>query len=112
MADVILTPTPSVQGGVAAAPVAMAIANTYIVRNNGRVLLHLVKTGAGAAVITITTPKTVSGLDVEEQTVNVPATTGDVWAGPFNPTTFNDTSGDMRVTTDEDTSITIEAIQV
>lgn len=112
MADVILTPTVAAQGGTPAVPSAMAVADTYIVRNSGRVVLHFVKTGAGAAVITITTPKQVSGLDVEEQTVNVPATTGDVWAGPFNPGTFNDASGDMRCVTDEDTGITIEAVQV
>lgn len=112
MADDILTPTPAAQGGTTAAPTAMDAADTYIVRNNGRVLLHFVKTGAGAATITIQTPKTVNGLAVAEETVAVPATTGNVWAGPFNPNTFNDASGDMRFTTDEDTGITVEAIQI
>ncbi len=112
MADETLPLTASAQGGATAVPVSMAIGTNYIVRNDGRVLLHFVKTGAGAAVITIVTPKTVSGLAVAEQTVAVPATTGNVWAGPFNPDTFNDANGDMDVSTDEDTAITIEAVQI
>ncbi len=112
MADVPLTPTLSTQAGVAATPTAMAAADNYIVRNNGRVLLHFVKTGANPATITVISTKTEGALAVEDQTFVVPATTGDVWAGPFNPGTFNDPSGDMDVATDEDTSITIEAVQI
>jgi hypothetical protein len=112
MADATLAPTVAVQGGIAANPTSMAAADNYIVRNNGRVLLHFVKTGAGPATISIVTPKTVSGLAVAELTLVVPATTGNVWAGPFNPDTFNDGSGDMDVSTDEDTGITIEAVQI
>ncbi len=112
MGDVTLDPTVAVQGGIAADPVVMAAADNYIVRNDGRVLLHFVKTGANPATITVVTPKTVSGLAVAELTFVVPATTGDVWAGPFNPDTFNDGSGDMDVSTSEDTAITIEAVQI
>ncbi len=112
MANVILVPTVSVAGGIAAAPVSMATADNYIVRNNGRVLLHFVKTGANPATITIVTPKTISGLAVVEQTFVVPATTGDVWAGPFPRDTYNDNSGDMDVSTSEETAITVEAVQV
>lgn len=112
MANVTLPPTASDLDGTTAVPVTMAIADNYICRNNGRVLLHFVKTGAGAAVITIVTPKTVNSLALADQTIAVPATTGNVWAGPFPPDTFNDNSGDMDISTDEDTAITVEAIQV
>ena len=112
MGDVTLPPTESVQGGINASPVSMATADNYIVRNNGRVILHFVKTGAGAAVIPVVSPKTINGLAVAEETFTIPATTGNVWAGPFTPDTFNDNSGDMDVSTDEDTGITIEAIQI
>jgi len=90
----------------------MAIADNYIVRNNGRVLLHFVKTGAGAATITVVTPNTVGGLAIAEQTFVVPATTGNVWAGPFDPGIYNDASGDLDVSTSEDTAITVEAVQI
>lgn len=112
MADQTLAPTAAAPGGTAASPTAMDAADNYIVRNDGRVLLHFVKTGAGDADITIVTPKTVGGLAVADQTFTVPATTGNVWAGPFDPDIYNDASGDLDVSTDEDTGITIEAVQI
>lgn len=112
MADSTLTPTAAAASGTAASPTAMAVGTNYIVRNDGRVLLHFVKTGAGNANITIVTPNTVGGLAIADQTFVVPATTGNVWAGPFPPSIYNDASGDMDVSTDEDTDITIEAIQI
>ena len=112
MANVTLTPTAAVPGGVASSTQAMATADNYICRNDGRVLLHFVKTGANAATITVVTQKTVGGFAVADQTFTVPATTGDVWAGPFNPDIFNDASGDMDISTSEETAITVEAIQI
>ena len=112
MANVVVAPVVSKAGGVSAAPQTMATADNYIIRNNGRVLLFFRKTGAGAATITIKTPKVVSGLAVAEQTLVVPATTGEEWAGPFNPDTFNDTSGDIDVATSEDTAITMDVVQI
>ena len=112
MAPVTVAPIVAVPGGIANVAQAMATADNYIVRNNGRVLLHFEKTGAGAAVVTIITPKTVGGLAVAEQTVAVPATTGDVWAGPFNPDIYNDANGDMDLSTDNDVGMTFEPIQI
>ena len=112
MAIVVVTPVLAAPGGIAAAPITMAIADNYAVRNNGRVLLFFRKTGAGAANITLVTPKTVSGLAVAELVFVVPATTGEVWAGPFTPETFNDPSGDLDVSTDEDTLLTMDAVQI
>jgi len=112
MGDVTLAPTAAVPTGIASSTQAMAIADNYIVRNNGRVLLHFVKTGAGAATITVVTPNTVGGLAIAEQTFVVPATTGNVWAGPFDPGIYNDASGDLDVSTSEDTAITVEAVQI
>ncbi len=112
MADVVLALTQAAPTGVAAVPITMAIADNYKARNNGRVLLHFVKTGAGNANITIITPKTVGGLAVAEQVFVVPATTGDVYAGPFPADIYNDVSGDLDASTDEDTGITVEAIQI
>lgn len=111
MADSTLAPTAAAASGTTANPTAMAVGTNYIVRNNGRVLLHFVKTGAGSANITVVTPGTVGGLAIADQTFVVPATTGNVWAGPFPPSIYNDASGDLDVSTDEDTGITIEAIQ-
>lgn len=113
MSNVTLTPIIAAPGSVdGSSPQAMATADNYIVRNNGKVLLHFIKVGANAATITIVTPKTVGGLAVAEQTFVVQATTGIEFAGPFPPDLYNDASGDMDVSTSEETGITIQAIQM
>ena len=113
MANVTLVPLVASPASVdGSTPQAMATADNYIVRNDGKVLLHFIKTGANPATITIVTPKTVGGLAVAEQTFVVAATTGVEFAGPFPPDLYNDGSGDMDVSTSEDTAITIQAIQL
>jgi hypothetical protein len=113
MGDVTLVPLVAAPGSVdGSTPQAMAAADNYIVRNNGRVLLHFIKTGANPATITIVTPKTHGGLALAEQTFVVDATTGVEFAGPFPPEIYNDTSGDMDISTSEETAITVQALQI
>ncbi|KKN04000.1 hypothetical protein LCGC14_1102110 [marine sediment metagenome] len=113
MGDVTLTPIQAVPGSVdGSTPQAMAAADNYIMRNDGKTILHFIKTGAGAATITIVTPKTVGGLAVAEQTFVVDATTGIEFAGPFPPDLYNDPSGDIDISTSEDTAITVQAIRL
>ncbi len=112
MADVILTPQKAGAGGVTPTRTALATGNTYIVRNGGNTLLAFIKTGAGEAIITVQTPATLGGLAVAERTITVVATTGDVMAAGFAPAVYNDSSGDLRFTTDEGTGITCAVIAV
>ena len=102
-------------GAAGAAPTrngALSIADTYLVRNDGQVLLLFEKSGAGACTVTIQTPVQVGGLAVAERTINVPATTGDVAGGPFPASIYNDALGDMRLTFSEVTGLTIAALRV
>ncbi len=113
MGNVTLTPIQAVPTSVdGTSPQAMAAADNYIMRNNGRVILHFIKTGANPATITIVTPKTVGGLAVADLTFVVDATTGIEFAGPFPPDLYNDASGDMDISTSEDTAITVQGIRV
>lgn len=113
MSDVTLVPLAVAPGSTdGSTPQAMATADNYIVRNNGRVILHFIKVGANPATITIATPKTVGGLAVAEQTFVVDATTGVEFAGPFPPEIYNDASGDMDISTSEETGITVQALQI
>lgn len=113
MADVTLTPqqcgiagiTPSYTGSLSAA-------NTYLVRNSGKVFLHFKKTGAGDCTVTLQTPITVEGLAVEEPTVTVPATTGDKMIGPFSPAVFNDQNGDLKFTLSEITGLSVAVVEL
>ena len=113
MANVTLVPLVVAPGSTdGSTPQAMATADNYICRNNGRVILHFIKVGANPATITIVTPKTVGGLAVAEQTFVVDATTGVEFAGPFPPDIYNDPSGDLDISTSEETGITVQALQI
>lgn len=112
MSEVVVPLTAAAPDGETSVPVSMATADNYLIRNNGRVLLYFAKTGANDADITILTPKTIGGLAVADQVFTVPATTGKIWAGPFPPDIYNNAAGDMDLTTDEETAITIEAVQI
>lgn len=111
MADVRITPQRPNDGGITTTRTgSLLTTDTYLVRNNGVTLLLFEKTGAGACTVTVQTPATVGGLAVAERTFTVPATTGDVIAGPFPPRVYNDTAGDLRFTLSEITGLTVAAI--
>jgi len=72
MADVTLAPQPVVAGGIAPTRTgSLSTGNTYIVRNNGRLLLMFQKSGAGECTVTVQTPATQGGLAVAERTFAV-----------------------------------------
>ncbi len=113
MANVRLVPEKVTPGGLTAAQNgSLNTADTHQVRNDGRTMLHFKKTGAGNAIITVQTPRTVNGLAIAEQTFTVPATTGDVYAGPFAPAVFNDANGDLNFTSDDTTGLTVAVLIV
>ena len=97
MVDVVLTVQRLAPTGITPTRTAISASNVYLVRNSGRMLLAFEKGGAGAATITIQTPVTTGGLAVAEQSVTVPADTGDKMAGPFPPSIYNDDNGHPRL---------------
>lgn len=86
--------------------------NTYLVRNPGNVILHLKKSGAGNCDVTIYTPNTVDGLAVADLTVQIPATTGDKFIGPFPPAIYNNQNGDIEIGLSEVTGLTGAVLQI
>lgn len=86
--------------------------NTYLIRNNGNVILHFKKSGAGNCNLTIVTPNTVDGLAITDQVVVIPATTGDKFVGPFPPSIYNDINGDIEIKLSEVTGLTGAILQV
>ena len=77
----------------------------YIIKNDGKTFFRLYKTGANACVVTFYTQAYMRGLALTAPTVSVPATTGDVLVGPFEPTVFNDANGDMQFSFSEVTAM-------
>jgi hypothetical protein len=113
MADVRLSPqiladtgiTPSYTG-------SLATTNTYKIRNNGHTIVHFKKSAAVACTVTVQTPKTVGGLAVAERTITVAASTGDIMAGPFTPSTYNDSAGDVNITLSDVDGLTVAVVTI
>ena len=112
MSIVNITPTKIDKDGESESFQAMSTADQYKVRNDGRMLLHFKKTGAGAANITVVTPKEIKGYAIADQIVVVPATTGDVMMAPVDRDLFSDAAQDVNFTTDEDTGLTVAAVRI
>jgi len=113
MSDVRVAVERVVASGLAAAYTgSLSTANTYMIRNNGRVIIHLKKSAAVDCVATITTPMTIDGLAVAERTVTVPATTGDRFIGPFLPSLYNDVAQDVRITFSDIDGLTIAVLEI
>lgn len=113
MADVRVTPQTITKTG--AAPTyggSLSVADVYMVANNGATFIQVKKSSAATCTVTVTTPRTVDALAVAELTFVVPATTGDMVAGPFPPETFNDANGDIRVTYSEIAGLTHAAFRM
>ena len=90
----------------------LSTSNTYKFRNDGKVLLLFEKSGAGDCTVTVTTPGTASGLAIADVTFNVPASTGDVVAGPFQTSLFNDSSDDVSFTISDTVGLSIAVIGI
>lgn len=113
MAEVRIQPQKILKAGITPSYTgSLLTTNTYLVRNNGRIALHFKKSGAGDCVVTAQTPVQVSGLDVAENTVTVPATTGDKLIGSFPPSVFNDGMQDLRFTLSEITGLSVAALEL
>lgn len=113
MATVVLIPDVLTDAGLAPTRTAgLNTGNTYKFRNNGKTFLHFRKSGAGACAVTITVQGTLHGKTVNNQTVNVPATTGDVMVGPFPFDVYNDTNKDVSFTVSEVTGLDVAVEQM
>lgn len=113
MANVRLNPQAVNDAGLSGATYngGLLTADTHLVANDGKVLLHFKKSGAGACTVTFTTPGTFKGKAIADPTVNVPANTGDVFVGPFDKDLYND-AGDLKFTVSEVTGLTVAVLHL
>ena len=106
MGDVRLVPQKGASAGVTVTRNALVTTDTYQVKVGADgVWLNFVKVGAGAANAIIVTPGTVNGLAIDDRTIVVAATTGDVMA-KFMRDPYANSAGDLEFTVSEDTGIT------
>lgn len=91
MARTALTPILTAEAGVNAGLVNADNANGMVYPANPKSLVHMKNTTAGAVTLTVRTNVQQYGLTLPDRTINVPATTGEVFAGPFGTEhTFSD----------------------
>lgn len=107
MADVTMTVYDAARV-VASAPnftdnkTAATSSNTYLIPNNGRVVLHA-NCGAGGN-LTVATPGTVDGLAITDN-VNALTAAKHYVFGPFPPSIYNDALGRLSVTVSANTDL-------
>jgi len=114
MGDIRITPQKILKSGIVPSfTTPLTLTDTYLIRNTGRMVLHFKKSAAVIANVTVETPMTVDGLMVQEQALEVPASTGDKMIGPFAPVIFNDAVGDVRFTvTDDIDGLSVAAFEI
>ena len=113
MGDIAIAPEKVIKAGLVATYKAdCTTTDTYTVRNTGRMILHIIKAGAGDCVVTIQTPALVGGLAVDEVTVTVVANTGRQFIGPFPPSIFNNGNGDLKFTLSDILTMTVAVLEI
>jgi hypothetical protein len=112
VATVVLTPQLLVEAGIAPTyhvPAELTTTDTFSVVNAGRLFLHAKKSQAVDCVITFTTPVTFRGKAVADLAVTVPASTGDLFIGPFDRALYN-ASGSLSFTLSNIAGLSIAAM--
>jgi hypothetical protein len=79
--------------------------------NTGDQVIRIKNSGAQRTV-TILSPATIGGIAIADPTVTIPATTGDVTIGPFDPSIFNNADGAVYVEVDATTGLTAAALKL
>ena len=112
MADVTISVQNIVQAGLVVVHTgSLNIPDTHKVRNDGQTFIRVVNGGGSPAVTTIATPGNVSGNAIADRVVSVAAGT-EQNIGPFPTGVFNDSNGDINITFDFVTTVTIAALHV
>lgn len=111
MADVQLTAQKVDRQGVAPSYTALNEVDTYHVRISDRTILHFLNTGASPSTVTLVTPGNVAGLEIEDPTIVVPATSGDLMVSARPLAAFADSGGELAFTQDQTSGVSVAVVQ-
>lgn len=95
MARTTLSVQDTTLAGLTPTYTAVDAANGMQFANDGNVILHFKNGGGGAITVTLQTPGKVSGVDIVDPTVTVPATNGDKMVRTLDPSVFNQADGNV-----------------
>lgn len=109
MSDVVLTVQPVPREGLDLTDVSIDATDVYFVKNARGVFLHFKNTGGSPSTVTIDTVKQVDGLDLENPTINVPATTGDIHVAAIPESWLDDVTnpGSIKFSQDQASGVTV-----
>lgn len=111
MADVTIPVQTVDRDGVAENFTALNDVDVYHVRLGEGLILHFKNTGASPSTVTMVTPGNVGGLGIDDATLSVPATSGDVLATPAPRGVFADSAGELQFTQDQASGVTVAAVR-
>lgn len=101
---------PTTRDGLAAVYSAADAANGNEFPNTGSEVIHVKNTSASPVTLTIPTPLVIDGLAVADRTVTIPATSGDLFIGPFD-NAFYGASGLVNLDWSSGTGVTVAVIK-
>ena len=107
-----------VEAGAAPTFTPVAVGGDAVLNLEGNVILYFKNTDAGARTVTITAQdvsEKIPGfgdMTKADAILTVPATTGEIVAGPFPRRAFNDPLGKFQLTYDSDTGLTVAVLKV
>lgn len=113
MARTTLSVQDLVPTGLAQSYTAGDAANGMQFNLSGNTFLHVKNTGGGALTLTLVSNGVkVGGVAIPDQTVTVPATTGDRMIGPIDPRVFGQSGGLAYINLSTATGITLAALRL
>ncbi|HEY5987760.1 MAG TPA: hypothetical protein VIV12_15500 [Streptosporangiaceae bacterium] len=92
------------------APTFTAVSASDVFANDGKTYIEVKDTNAAADTCTVVAQSTCNQGVLHDSVTTVPATTGDRVIGPFEPTRFNNASGQCTVTHSQVAGVTIAVI--
>ena len=101
--------TISISGITPSAAAANVDGNSF--DNEGETFFHAINGGGGSITLTFQTPAKVGGVNIDNPTVVVGAG-AEVFVGPFNPSIFNQPTGEVYVDYSGVTSLTVAAFKL
>lgn len=110
--DVPVQELNTMAGEAMVAGTAADATNDHEFTNDGRTVLYVENTGAGAVAVTIPMVADTFGRSGSKGPTTVPATTGRTVFGPFDPTVFNQSTGKVNVDIDVSAGVTLRAWKI
>jgi hypothetical protein len=108
----VLTVTNLTRTGDGKSFVAADVAGDLVPNGDGKTLLYFRNTNAAPRIVTVNSVRPCDqGFDHNEQ-ITVAATTGDEICGPYDPARFNNDSGQLSLTYDAVTNLTVACVRV